>query len=279
MYQIVCCDLDGTVLDPDYQVGEYTRAVFARLRARGAALVLASGRHWLDMGALAAALGGADYLISCNGAAVHDGAGRLLQQRPLPAPLLGLVLAAAQRAPRPLHTPLHTHVYLDDAWLVATPQPHLLRRYQTSGFAYRVADLDALARAPGERVVLKVYYYGAHADLLALQAWLLGQAPGALATTFSLPETLEVMAAGVDKGGALRQVLVALARGPAQVLCYGDGLNDREMLALAGRGLLMANADRRLQADLPHLEVIGSHREEAVARHLDDLLRAGQIGT
>ncbi|TVQ84431.1 MAG: Cof-type HAD-IIB family hydrolase [Chromatiaceae bacterium] len=280
MYHVVVCDLDGTLLDPAHRVGEYTRAVLARLRASGAALVLASGRHVLDMGPLAAPLGGADYLISCNGAAVYDRAARAVQQRPLPAAVLGLLLGAARHASvmNPAQNPVQTHVYLDDAWLVEAPQPHLLCRYQASGFGYRVAGVGALGQALGDRPVLKVYYYGEHHALVTLEAWLLAQAAGAIATTFSLPQTLEVMAAGVDKGSALRQVLAALGRDPAVALCFGDGLNDREMLAMAGRGLLMANADPCLQADLPHLEMIGSNREEAVARFLDDLLRAGRIG-
>jgi hypothetical protein len=103
-----------------------------------------------------------------------------------------------------------------------------------------------------------------------------------LGTTFSLPQTLEVMATGVTKGAALAMLLEERGLSPADVICFGDGLNDLEMLSLVadgqGKALLMDNADPRLHADLPELEVIGSNRDESVARHLDTLLRAGGLG-
>jgi hypothetical protein len=52
-------------------------------------------------------------------------------------------------------------------------------------------------------------------------------------------------------------------------------MNDLEMLEVAGTGILMANADPRLKEALPHLEEIGSNREESVARYLEDLFLSG----
>ena len=45
-------------------------------------------------------------------------------------------------------------------------------------------------------------------------------------------------------------------------------MNDKEMLTLAGKGCIMQNAHQLLKDALPHMEVIGSNQDDAVARYL-----------
>jgi Cof subfamily protein (haloacid dehalogenase superfamily) len=278
MYKLVISDLDGTLLGPDHRLGDYTRAVLGRVRQAGADVVLASGRHFMDIRVLAAQLGedaapgrGRGCLVSCNGAAVNAADGRLLQSTCIAADALAFLTRD------PLFQPVQTNVFLTNAWLVEQAEPSLLRYHQASGFCYRVVDFATL-EAPA---VLKVFYYGEHAHLLQLEAEILARHDHHLTTTFSLPQTLEVMAAGVSKGAALARLLPDMGIAPAEVVCIGDGLNDLEMLRLIAEGgglaLLMDNADPRLHAALPQLPHIGSHADEAVARYLDGLLAEGLL--
>jgi Cof subfamily protein (haloacid dehalogenase superfamily) len=283
MYKLVVSDLDGTLLGPDHRLGDYTRGVLGRVRQAGADLVLASGRHFMDIRVLAGQLGGDAQaalaaagrhgcLVSCNGAAVNAADGRLLQSTCIAPDALGFLTRD------PLFRQVQTNVFITDAWLVEQAEPSLLRYHQDSGFRYRVVDFARLDGA----AVLKVFYYGEHAHLVDLEAAIRERQAGRLGTTFSLPQTLEVMAAGVSKGAALARLLQDFGLTPADVVCYGDGLNDLEMLSLiadgGGLALLMDNADARLHAALPNLPRIGNHAEEAVARHLEGLLAAGLLG-
>jgi hypothetical protein len=301
MYKLVVSDLDGTLLGPDHRLGDYTRGVLQRVRAAGADLVLASGRHFMDIRVLAhllagramepgnaarhgtrgsgipAAIGADDsaqrgWLVSCNGAAVNAADGRLMQATRLPSEPLDFLLHD------PLFRDVHTNVFLSDAWLVEEPDPSLLRYHQDSGFHYQLADFAALDGTD----VLKVIYHGEHQHLLALEQELVARCGEAIGTTFSLPQTLEVLAPGVSKGAALASLLDDLGLTPADVICFGDGLNDVEMLRLVadggGQALLMDNADQRVHEALPELPRIGSHADEAVARHLDRLLAGGALG-
>ncbi|MBK1629323.1 hypothetical protein CKO31_00950 [Thiohalocapsa halophila] len=301
MYKLVVSDLDGTLLRPDHRLGDYTRGVLAQLRACGVDLVLASGRHFMDIRILADSLashtqepgdavrdgargsgipaatrpaaasapGERGHLVSCNGAAVNTADGRLMQATRLPAESLDFLLRD------PLFRNVQTNVFLTDAWLVEEPDPSLLRYHQDSGFHYQVADFAALDGTD----VLKVIYHGEHRHLLALEAEILARHDGRLGTTFSLPQTLEVMAHGVSKGAALARLLDDLALTPADVVCFGDGLNDLEMLQLVANGgglaLLMDNADQRVHQALPDLPRIGSHADEAVAGYLARMLAQG----
>ncbi|MGE5155827.1 MAG: Cof-type HAD-IIB family hydrolase [Bdellovibrio bacteriovorus] len=265
LYKLIVCDLDGTLLTPEHRLGDYTRSVLARLRDRGLELMLASGRHFQDVRTLSDQLGGNGCLISSNGAAVHDRQSRLVQRTVIDPECVGFLIGD------PAFSRVHINVYRSEDWLVERPEPYLLQYHQDSGFAYRITDLAELE--PDD--VLKVFFYGEPSELRVLEGLILERYGDRLSTTFSLPVTLEVMAQGVSKGTALARVAEGLGIALAEVIAFGDGMNDREMLDRAGKGVLMANADPRLREALPDLEQIGSNREESVARYLEVRLLQG----
>ncbi len=54
-------------------------------------------------------------------------------------------------------------------------------------------------------------------------------------------------------------------------IAFGDGMNDAEMLSMAGKGCIMQNAHQRLKDLHPELEVIGSNADNAVPKYLRKL--------
>jgi hypothetical protein len=261
MYHLVVCDLDGTLLTPAHRLGNYTRSVLAQLRTQGIDVMLASGRHFQDIRTFADQLGGHGCLISSNGAAVHDCRYRLIDCTPLDPECVRALIND------PAFADVHTNVYRTDDWLVARPEPYLLSFHQDSGFCYRVVDLRTIDGSN----VLKVFFYGEPARLRAIEQQVRERFGEIITTTFSLPVTLEIMAHGVSKGAALARVAQRLGIALGAVLAFGDGMNDLEMLALAGTGIIMENADPRLAAALPALLVIGGNADESVARYLEHL--------
>lgn len=89
--------------------------------------------------------------------------------------------------------------------------------------------------------------------------------------SFSLPTCLEVMAGGVSKGHALDEVARRLGMTLQDCIAFGDGMNDKEMLSMAGKGCIMSNAHQRLIDVLPALEIIGSNADDAVPHYLQKL--------
>ena len=75
---------------------------------------------------------------------------------------------------------------------------------------------------------------------------------------------------GCSKASALRWLCEYLQIDPAQVIAFGEGENDKEMLQFVGLGLAVANADEvcRAAAD----GVIGACEEDGVAQYLEQLL-------
>ncbi len=250
-------DLDGTLLDGRHRLGHFTRDVLRALAGRGAHIVLASGRPWADVDAIRQRLDIDCHLITANGARVYQCTGETLFSRDLPADLAGELLSLAPPG-------LHMNLYRDRDWLVTEPNPELLAYHHDSGFSYsmvRPAELPTVGVAKlfwiGERQVLREFEVRIR-DLVGTRGEL----------TYSLPTSLEVMAAGVSKGAALLALLDQLGIAQREVLAFGDGQNDADMLAMAGQAVITANAHPRLHKDLPWLEIIGSHENEAVAHYL-----------
>ncbi|HAH02342.1 MAG TPA: sugar/pyridoxal phosphate phosphatase YigL, partial [Vibrio sp.] len=52
-------------------------------------------------------------------------------------------------------------------------------------------------------------------------------------------------------------------------VAFGDGMNDAEMLAMAGKGLVMGTSHEKVFKALPDNEVIGSSADDAVAHYLE----------
>ena len=262
-YKLVVSDLDGTLLTTEHRVGDYTRRVLRRLGDRGVELAIASGRHFQDVHALAKLFGDAVCIISSNGAAVYSGKGEVMEMTAIESDCLNFLLFD------PAFASVHTNVFCAHEWLVARAEPRLLVYHAESGFAYRVADFQGFD-FDGEPV-LKVFFYGENPALRALEDYIAERCGRRLTTTFSLPVTLEVMAGGVSKGAALGRLCARRNLDPSEVIAFGDGLNDLEMLRAAGSGMIMGNADSRLKSVQSVYRVFCGNDDEAVARYLESI--------
>ena len=264
MYRLIATDLDGTLLNADHQLDPFTVATIGALDARRVPFVIATGRHYRDVAALRDLLGIRPYLITSNGARVHAPDDTLLHARNLPAQVV-------RRIVRPPIAGEHGRVivslFADDAWLIDRDAPHLLAYHEHSGFRYRIADLHA---HPGDDIG-KVLYIGDPSDLALVAANLAREFGDALYVTYSLPDCLEVMTAGVSKGRALRVVMERLGIDASGCVAFGDNMNDIDLLETAGHPFMMNNANPDLIARLPSVPRIGNNFEAGVAHHLRKL--------
>ncbi|CAD2218898.1 haloacid dehalogenase-like hydrolase/Sucrose-6F-phosphate phosphohydrolase, putative [Angomonas deanei] len=105
-----------------------------------------------------------------------------------------------------------------------------------------------------------------------------------VSVAFSSSNTLDVMKGGVSKATAIGEVLELInpaETNPIQlseVVAFGDSMNDKEMLAVAGVGYLMSNAQPRLKEELKDnptcRETEVTNEEDGVANALLALFNA-----
>jgi len=259
MYKVIVSDLDGTLLTPAHIVSEQTKVTINKLLKQGKKFIIATGRHHVDVESIRKTIGADIYLITSNGARVHDKNGQLIYSKNIAEHTAQLITEIK------LPDSVQANVFRDDEWLVNKPNPDILSFSHDSAFVYQVVDLVTTSKAD----IAKFFFCGPHADLVQLATQIRAQFGQQLNITFSLPECLEIMNVEVNKAAALREVLKIKGYSLTEAIAFGDGMNDLEMLQAVGKGLVMGNASDMLRAALPEFEVIGSAAEDGVAHYIE----------
>jgi len=256
--QWVVIDLDGTLLNPDHCISAYAKRVLKRLANKGIQLVLATGRHYQDVYLLAQQLQLPIWLITSNGARVHNPQAQLIYENHLPAPLVKQILDLSQGFA------VHRNIYQQDLWLVEEPNAPLLQIHHASGFGYQQVDF---AQIPHHHID-KFYFNAPYANLLPLYQQLNRTLGDQLYITFTTEIYLEVMNKGVSKGQALQKLCQQNQIQLNQVMAFGDGLNDVDLLQSVGHPVCMANAHPELKQRVPQAHSTLSNAEDGVAHYL-----------
>ncbi|NAW91837.1 MULTISPECIES: Cof-type HAD-IIB family hydrolase [unclassified Vibrio] len=263
---IVASDLDGTLLAPNHQLSEFTKQTLQALHQKGFTFIFATGRHHVDVAGIRQLAGIPAYMITSNGARVHDQHDNLMYSKNVPQELVQPVIDVFKQNPD-----IFVHIYQDESWLLNKEDETLRDFHEESGFSYQVFDVN---NAPTEGVA-KIFFTHPAQDheLLAQFEERLNDIFGdKLNVAFSTPWCLEVMAAEVSKGDALKAVAESLNLTLDNCIAFGDGMNDVEMLSMAGKGLVMGTSHQKVFNALPNNTVIGSNSEDAVAHYLREHL-------
>lgn len=263
--RLVASDLDGTLVGADGAISDANVAAVREAAADGVRLVVATGRplRWLDV--LESVADAHPLVIVSNGAALYDVAERrLVECRPIPRDLVTRV-ADAVRATVPgvrLAIERGDVFGCEPGW--STDHDHLPGRV--------VGPWPDLLERIDPVVKLLVLHHDHTSDTLAR---LVGPVVGGqVQVTHSLTHEefglLEVSAAGVTKASALAALCDQLGVAASEVLALGDMPNDADMLAWAGRGVVMSNGHPSL---LARFDAVDNADGGGVARALAALRR------
>lgn len=125
MYQVVASDLDGTLLSPDHFLTPYAKETLKLLTARGINFVFATGRHYIDVGQIRDNLGIRSYMITSNGARVHDSDGQQIFAHNLDRDIAADLFEIVRNDPK-----IVTNVYREDEWYMNRHRPEEMRFFK-----------------------------------------------------------------------------------------------------------------------------------------------------
>ena len=246
MYRLLATDIDDTILAHDGTFPEANRHALMELHDRGVVVVFSSGRATVSMRTVIRDLIGLEkdeYLISFNGARVVSA----LSDEVLYEHYIAQEVIAEIEAYTAQHG-LLLQGYTDAAFVAAPDgarRQSLVERYSISAsMAWEAVPriADALPRGSAKLLIIDE-----HDVLVRHRAELRALSAGRFEAVFSKPHYLEIVASGVNKGDALSTLARHLKIPIEQTIAIGDGLNDREMVTVAGTGVAVANAHAELK--------------------------------
>lgn len=242
MIRLIATDMDGTLLERDHvTISPRSCAALRAASERGVHIVLASGRPWCFVRDSVEKLGCVDYTILCNGTSTRAVAEDVwLDRNGLEEPVWRRLFGMLRRAGVPFLTYSDGEAYLERAVLAEMGQ-HFCLSPEFQRTAERVITLvDSLEEILAGRRVEKIdNFFVPEAVRVPLREEL-ASIPG-LYVTSGLSHNLEISSAGADKGRALAQLCARLGIAREEVMAFGDGGNDVEMLRWAGYSFAMEN--------------------------------------
>ena len=258
-YKLVVMDVDGTLVDRERRISARTAQALAAVHQRGIKVTLASGRSFASITPFAQAVAASAPLILYNGCRLQDFTSRrILEDHRLP-------LVLAQRALKlAAGYDLHINLYIyDQVFIREVTEAARASMQKDNVTAEPVGDLLTFIEDDPTKILLS----GEPQLLERFRREYLKDTTSPPELINSEPDYLEILPAGVGKGQALVSLCSWLDILPQEVAAFGDGLNDLEMLKVAGLGVAMGNAHAEVKAAAGY--VTAGNEEDGVARALE----------
>lgn len=269
-YRMICSDLDHTLLMPDKTISPKTKDVLTRLIQKGIQVVPSTGRAFWSLPKDIMEFEGIRYAIVSNGAAVYD-----VKEKKA---LISLTL------PEDFASQLFHFLKEKKEWV--TYECFVAGQAYTSQYYFNnpadfgiqgeyernyvqstripVPDIEEFVLAHSSELdALDVIIFPEERDRVIRE---IKEAFSGIYLTSSVAHLIEISNEKAGKHNAMLALAEFLGISIEEVMAFGDGDNDSEMLATAGLGVAVSNAGAlcKKAADL----IIGDSAKEAVADFL-----------
>jgi Cof subfamily protein (haloacid dehalogenase superfamily) len=239
-YELLVCDLDGTLIDHSLALEPALVAAFKRAAAAGLGITIATGRMPLSVDFYREALDIRLPVIYYNGGLIRDAAGMELLRRELPRGVLAKVRELFSAAP------VHP-IFFRDEQLYCLDRTLPIRQFcDDEGLrAHVIPDPEEFLRLGA---FMKGLFIGHRRDLVVLRADLEGLLGDDARLVHTAEHYLELLPVASTKGAALAHLAAHLGVPLDRVVAVGDHDNDLEMVEVAGLGVAMAHAPESVRA-------------------------------
>jgi Cof subfamily protein (haloacid dehalogenase superfamily) len=246
--KIVFFDVDGTLLNENKQLPEDAKEAVRRLKQSGIRTAIATGRAPYHLKDLAAELD-IDTYVSFNGSYVVS-EGKVIYEDRIKMETLAAIEEVADARSHPLvflnaeefSTNRENHPFVLDAFshlqLAAPP-------YNPAFYREKTVHQGFLCCLEGE----EKDYLQTFTDVSFVR-W--------------HPYAMDILPKNGSKARGIEALLNHLGISPKEAVAFGDGRNDKEMLAFVGIGIAMGNAHEELK---PYADLMTKHVDEGGIRH------------
>jgi Cof subfamily protein (haloacid dehalogenase superfamily) len=264
-FKLIVFDIDGTIQDSNHNLHPYTKDVLLRLHDAAIPFTLATGKNLPAVKPLAETLGITLPLILSNGCMLQTVDGKQLEKYILPEEITWQVIGICEEGGWDLA------IYLDDGIYIKQMNHNLalLIDYGSPGLI-EIGDWLNIADRLKEAHKCLVVERSSPSKVYDLEAIYEKELGAKVEYCHTLIGMLEVMPRGVSKLSAIRKLSEILGIRMEEVMTFGDGNNDVEMLEGAGLGITMENGSDLAKA-CANLTIASSDKN-GPAKFLDALL-------
>jgi Cof subfamily protein (haloacid dehalogenase superfamily) len=274
--RLLAVDIDGTLLNPEFQISPADMAALRRAHAEGVEVVVVTGRRHTFALPIVQQLGFDMWIISSNGAITRSLAGESFHRDMLPAEtcrrLCGAMREFRGNTVLTFDTDAKGAIVLERM----NELSESIQRWLEKNLQY----IDFVIPIEGSLVSdpVQAMFCGPIARmqkaLAALAASGLDKDITVLRTEYAVRDLsiVDVLNQGCSKGHALERWANFRGVPREQVMAIGDNYNDIEMLAFAGRPFIMGNAAPELRRD--GWSVTLSNDQNGVAAAVEQVLGA-----
>jgi Cof subfamily protein (haloacid dehalogenase superfamily) len=279
-YRLIVIDLDGTLLSPAGEVTAAVKASVHRALRAGLLVCFATGRNWTESRDVLEALEHYPTAVFVGGAMVVDTGNQVTLHRTMMQPDLAAevcrILEAAGQPAMALedlgeagveyvisrHAPLNAATR---AWMAVT-RAKLRKVPSLADYPHERTVRLGICAEPAEVRAVKERLEATFASRLLCQ--------NLLVPTYGV-EVLEIFDPAVNKWEGVLHVARRHGIEPREIVAIGDDVNDLPMIRNAGLGVAMGNARPEVQAAAAR--VIGTNREDGLAKFLDELVDLHEV--
>ena len=267
MKKVLVLDIDGTLTNSQKVITGNTKTAIIEAMKRGHKVMLASGRPTPGMKKYATELELANYdgyLLSFNGGKIiHCKTGEIIFQKILPSLVIKSLYNYAIEKGCGLVTYLGDDINLateKDEYIEIESKINEMECKKVTNFVEYVSDYNLnkmLMTAPPEKAAIFVEeLQEKFKDVLSIYR--------------SEPFFIEIMPKNVDKAASLDIMLTSLGITKDDVICCGDGFNDKSMIEYAGVGVAMENAQPAVKEVADY--ITKSNDEDGIVHVIDKFI-------
>jgi len=263
--KLVVSDLDGTLLETDHSISEETIRLIQRIEELGVRFTIATGRSLSSCKEYIKALKLSTPIILLNGARIFDPvSGNYLVQHTLSQKAVEIVFQTAVRQKN-----VSTAIFIEEDVYVYNLGLNAATYLIRDALTYKSVDnIHAVKSSNVAKIVFAGYPY----DLNGLEIELPQSIGEEAQVVRSEDDLLEILPKNANKGFALRELSGILKIALNQVIAVGNGMNDLEMIKIAGFGIAVGKADEEVKRSSKlYIQSAG----ENVIKKIYELLKGG----
>lgn len=251
--KLVISDLDGTLLYSRSVITEHTVSTIKKLTEKGVEFAIATGRGKEGVIDVMKALNMKIYLICNNGASIYDKDRNCIYEKTIDKELAIEILKTIKE-----NNVYYSAFYRENVYEDKDDIGFIKRPYFKKQILENIEDCPAL-----NKIVI-----GEKEDkILEISKILKEKFAGKVEITVSSPECIDIVPKGCNKAEGVKKISEILKIDMKDIMAFGDGENDIDMLKEVGYPVVMENAKDEIKKQIKNRAP--KNIEDGVAKYLE----------